>query len=111
MGEDGHTASLFPGSPCLEETTAPVAAPYVEKLRAHRLTLTPSVLNNARNVMFLVAGAGKAETLHQVLEGEHRPAELPAQLVRPISGSLTWLADEAAARRLRKQEARGRIRR
>jgi 6-phosphogluconolactonase len=100
MGEDGHTASLFPGSTALHEKTEPVAAPYVEKLRAHRLTLTPPVLNSARHVIFLVDGAEKADTLRRVLEGRHQPRELPSQIVRPTSGSLTWLVDEAAARRL-----------
>jgi 6-phosphogluconolactonase len=107
MGENGHTASLFPANPALDERTALVAAPYVEELRAHRLSLTAPVLNNARNVIFLVAGAGKAETLRRVLEGERRPTELPAQLVRPTSGALTWLVDEEAARRLGGRQARG----
>jgi 6-phosphogluconolactonase len=87
-----------------------VAAPYVEKLGAHRLTLTPPVLNNARNVIFLVAGAAKAETLRGVLEGERRPTELPAQLVRPTSGGVYWLVDEDAARRLSRRDPHDRMR-
>lgn len=101
MGDDGHTASLFPGSAALDERSALVAAPYVEKLAAYRLTLTPPVLNNARNAIFLVAGATKAERLREVLEGDERPKELPAQVVRPTAGTLTWLVDEEAARLLR----------
>jgi 6-phosphogluconolactonase len=108
MGEDGHTASLFPGSPALNERTTLVAAPYVDKLGVHRLTLMPPVLNNARNVIFLVAGASKAETLRKVLEGEGRSQELPARLVRPAAGSLTWLVDEEAARRLSRWQAQRR---
>ncbi|MFQ5343781.1 MAG: 6-phosphogluconolactonase, partial [Anaerolineae bacterium] len=86
MGSDGHTASLFPGSDVLHERTRLVAAHYVEKLRAHRLTLTPAVINNAALVVFLAAGGGKSETLHRVLQGPYVPDELPAQLVRPSNG-------------------------
>jgi 6-phosphogluconolactonase len=111
MGGDGHTASLFPGSPILDEKAEPVAAPYVEKLRAHRLTLTPPVLNNARHVIFLVAGAEKADTLRRVLEGPHQPRELPSQIVCPTAGSLTWLVDEDAAHRLSGRQTHGTARR
>ncbi|MFQ5857885.1 MAG: 6-phosphogluconolactonase [Anaerolineae bacterium] len=97
MGGDGHTASLFPDSEVLHEQTRLVAAHYVEKLAAHRLTLTPPVINNATRVVFLVAGKDKAETLHHVLEGPYDPDRLPAQLVQPTHGHLVWLVDEAAA--------------
>ncbi|MBC6936581.1 MAG: 6-phosphogluconolactonase [Chloroflexi bacterium] len=99
MGRDGHTASLFPHTPALRERTrravanfyAPVEPPW-------RITLTLPVIN-AAGVIFLVSGADKAETLRQVLEGEYKPDDLPAQLVRPAGGSL-WLVDTAAARLL-----------
>ena len=97
LGPEGHTASLFPGSPALEETRALVAAPYVEKLSAHRITLTPPVINAAREVQFLVAGAGKAAIVGQILHAQHDPNELPAQIVAPRPGKLVWLLDEAAA--------------
>jgi len=97
MGSDGHTASLFPGAEVLHEQTRLVAAHYVEKLKAYRLTLTPPVINNAALVVFLVAGAGKAETLRRVLQGPYVPDELPAQIVRPANGHLVWMVDEAAA--------------
>ena len=100
MGIDGHTASLFPGSPALRERARLVCAPWVERLRAHRITLTPPVLNHAACALFLVAGGDKADTLRAVLHGEVRPDRLPAQVVRPIRGELLWLVDEAAARRL-----------
>lgn len=99
LGPEGHTASLFPGSPALKETQALVAAPYVEKLGAHRITLTPPVINAAREVQFLVAGAGKAAIVGQILHAPHDPNELPAQIVAPSPGKLVWLLDEAAAAR------------
>ena len=102
LGEDGHTASLFPGNPVLEDATHLVAAPYVEKLKAYRLTLTLPVLNNAANVAFLVAGAGKGAILKRVLEEESEADLLPAQRVRPSHGRLWWFVDEAAAGDLRR---------
>ncbi len=103
MGNDGHTASLFPGSAALHEETRPVVAvtAHYQDRPAHRVTLTPPAINAARQVFFLVAGAAKAETLQAVLEG---PAErLPAQFIRPTSGQITWLVDSAAASRLRRR--------
>lgn len=100
MGSDGHTASLFPGSDALEERTKWVTAHYVEELDTHRLTLTLPVINNAARVVFLVAGEGKAETLHRVLEGPYVPEDLPAQYVRSRDGELTWLLDESSASKL-----------
>ncbi len=100
MGPDGHTASLFPGSPALEERTAWVAPNFAARLNSFRLTLTLPVLNAAAQVIFLVAGADKAETLREVLEG---PAgQFPAQRVKPASGRLSWFLDESAARWLKK---------
>jgi 6-phosphogluconolactonase len=97
MGDDGHTASLFPGSRALRETSAWVAANWVEKLGQFRVTLTAPAINRAARVAFVVAGAGKAAALREVVKGEYDPARLPAQLVRPASGRLEWLVDEAAA--------------
>ena len=100
LGDDGHTASLFPESPALEETAAWAAANWVEKLGAYRLTLTAPAINHAAHVMFVVTGAGKAERLREVLEGERAPRSLPAQLIRPASGVLEWYVDRAAASKL-----------
>jgi len=96
MGEDGHTASLFPGSEALRDTSHLVAAPRVETLSSCRITLTPRVFNNAACVMFLVTGSGKARTLRDVLEGEYEPDRLPAQIIRPLQGDLLWIVDRAA---------------
>ncbi len=101
MGADAHTASIFPHSPLLkDEETRLVAAPYVEKLRAHRLTLTLRVLNGARHVMFLAAGREKAAPLRKVFASTEKDEELPARWVRPRAGELLWLIDEEAAQSL-----------
>ncbi len=100
MGKDGHTASLFPGSVALHETERWVVAVFAEALQAWRITLTPPVLNSARQLSFLVAGKSKAERLQEVLEGEPRPELLPAQIIQPRNGQVTWLIDRAAAARL-----------
>jgi 6-phosphogluconolactonase len=98
LGPDGHTASLFPGTAALQEQSAWVRANYVEKLKMYRLTLTLPVVNAARQVVFLVAGEGKADVLRQVLEGP--TGRFPAQRIRPVEGGLSWYVDKAAAKLL-----------
>ena len=100
LGTEGHTASLFPGSPALHEQERWVAAPFVEKLNTHRVTLTPPVLNAAREVQFLAAGKDKAAIVRDILHAPHNPTELPAQIVAPTDGRLVWLLDTAAAQAL-----------
>lgn len=106
MGGDGHTASLFPFTAALEETEKTAVENRVEKLNAWRFTLTFPLINNAENVMFLVTGEDKAETLKEVLKGEFQPARLPSQNVEPTGGNLFWLVDEAAARFLDRKNRR-----
>jgi 6-phosphogluconolactonase len=101
LGEEGHTASLFPGSPLLAEARHLAGAVWVASHRAWRITLTPPVLDRAATVIFLVSGAAKAAALAAVLEGERRPELYPAQAVAPIDGRLLWLVDRAAAQELR----------
>jgi 6-phosphogluconolactonase len=96
MGDDGHTASLFPGTPALQETTRLVAANYVEKLKTDRITLTFPVLNNAANVVFLVCGAGKAEIMQEVFSADNN-RDCPASSIHPTHGRLLWIADREAA--------------
>jgi len=96
MGPDGHTASLFPGTAALREKKRLVAANFVPRLNAHRITFTPLLINAASHVLFLVAGIDKADVLRAVLEGEFEPDVFPAQLVKPAQGQLTWLVDRAA---------------
>jgi 6-phosphogluconolactonase len=97
MGLDGHTASLFPGNPALSEVSRLFISTHVPQQKTNRLTMTVPVLNAAAHVMFLAVGAGKAETLREVLEGDHQPSVLPAQFVRPEDGRVTWLLDRSAA--------------
>ena len=101
MGADGHTASLFPGSQALDERTAWVVPAFAARLNSFRLTLTLPVLNAAAHVIFLVAGADKAESLRQVREGPE--GRFPAQLIQPARGSLSWFLDESAAKKLKRQ--------
>jgi len=97
MGADGHTASLFPGTPALSEATLWVMATSVPTLGTHRLTLTLPVLNAAAEVIFLVSGAEKAKALATVLGDSPAALLLPAQLVRPVLGDVWWYVDQAAA--------------
>ncbi len=96
MGADGHTASLFPGTKALQETEKIVCVNYVEKLNSNRLTFTFPLINNAANIIFLVAGADKADALHEVLNGAPNPEKFPSQSVKPQNGELCWLIDEKA---------------
>ena len=105
LGSDGHTASLFPGSAALAESSKWVCPNYVEKLQMHRLTLTYPVLNAASEIVFLVAGEGKSEILRQVLEGGREPKRFPAQGIQPVEGGLNWYLDRAAAQHLRKNHS------
>jgi len=100
MGDDGHTASLFPGSPVdVTSPTVAVTANYQDR-PAKRVSLTPLVFNTARCVVFLAVGKEKAETLAKILNGEYHPQLLPAQRIRPTDGEIIWLIDEAAAVKL-----------
>lgn len=100
MGDDGHTASLFPGTQALYEQDRRAVANFVEKLGVWRITLTASFINAAATVLFLVAGASKAERLQQVLHDPYQPDLLPVQMVRPVHGRLVWIVDSAAASQL-----------
>ena len=107
MGDDGHTASLFPNTDALAENQKLAVANFVPKIDATRLTLTPPVLNAAREILFLVGGPGKADTLEAVLEGPELPAIFPAQMIRSSlpDSQLTWLVDEDAGARLHRRVA------
>lgn len=97
LGEDAHTASLFPGSNLLREQERWAAEVYVPSRASWRISLTPPLLNSARRTCFLITGAEKQWAVQHVLYGTYRPARYPAQIVRPTSGDLLWLMDEAAA--------------
>lgn len=103
LGDDGHTASLFPHTAAVNERQRLVAANYVPQHAAWRITFTAPLINAARNVGFLVTGQDKAGALAQVLQGPHRPEVYPAQLVKPSPGELAWLVDEAAASKMNEE--------
>ena len=97
LGDNRHTASLFPGDSVIHETQRMVAGVKVDAEPRNRLTVTPPVINNAQRVMFLVAGQGKAAAVKDVLEGPRDPDKFPAQIVAPHDGELIWILDKAAA--------------
>ena len=99
IGEDGHTASLFPGSNALTETSRRVVANWVEKFKTFRITFTFPVLNHAAEVAFLVSGADKAQILNEIISPGAR--KYPTQSVQPENGRLLWLVDQDAGSLLR----------
>ena len=98
LGDDGHTASLFPQTKAVRMTDPDqwVAANFVPALGSWRLTFTPTLINAAANISFLVTGEEKQQRLHQVMTGRYQPTVLPAQIVNPRKGTLTWFVDQAA---------------
>ena len=103
LGDDGHTASLFPGTPGIRENSRwAVSVKHTEPPLplVDRVTFTPPLINAAANVTFLVTGAAKAERLRQVLRDPYSPDTLPAQVVRPKDGKLFWFLDEAVAAKI-----------
>jgi 6-phosphogluconolactonase len=100
MGEDGHTASLFPGSSIdISEPTMPITAHYQDR-PANRVTLTAVVLNSARMIAFMAVGEKKAQTFAEVLSDRYNPDLYPAQRIQLADGELIWFVDEAAASKL-----------
>ncbi|MGA7343515.1 MAG: 6-phosphogluconolactonase, partial [Terracidiphilus sp.] len=97
MGPDGHTASLFPHTAALSETSRLAVANHVENKDAWRITLTRPVINQGASVFFLIGGADKAQILNEVMTGPRDPERLPSQFIRPAGGILTLLLDKAAA--------------
>jgi 6-phosphogluconolactonase len=98
LGDDGHTASLFPGSPALNEKTRAVVASEAPRGVTHRITFTAPLINHAHLVVFTVAGAQKAPAVRAVLEDDTADANrYPAKLIRPVEGRVIWYLDRAAA--------------
>ena len=100
MGEDGHTASLFPYTAAVNETRHRCVANYAEKSttgKSWRITLTAPFINRSAEVMVLVEGGSKERALHEVLDGPRDPQRLPMQLIEPTRGKLVWIVDEAAS--------------
>jgi len=103
MGNEGHTLSLFPGTKALHETGRVVTRNWVGKLYTERITLTAPAANAAANIFFMVTGSDKACALKAVLEGPYEPEQLPAQMIQPTSGMISWLIDQAAGSALSKE--------
>ena len=100
LGANGHTASLFPNRSTLHERQRLVIADHVDEVNSWRVTLTAPVLNNASQITFLVIGEDKAAVVEQVIQGARDVEAMPAQLIAPVDGVLTWILDPAAASRL-----------
>ncbi len=100
LGENAHTASLFPGNPLIDDRDGIAAAAHVSAEPPWRVTLLPGVIITARHIAFLVTGEGKAEAVRQVIEEPFEPLRHPAQLTRGASDTV-WFLDAAAASRLR----------
>jgi 6-phosphogluconolactonase len=97
MGDDGHTLSLFPGTPVIHEEKKTATAFFLKEQDMFRITLTAPIVNRAARVAFLVAGAGKTNALKEVIDGDYRPDIYPSQIIKPIPGELHWFLDKAAA--------------
>jgi 6-phosphogluconolactonase len=100
LGTNGHTASLFPHQPALHDVENLVIAEYIEEVEMTRITMTVPLLNAAKEVLFISLGKDKASVLKEVITGSYDPERLPAQLIQPDPGTLTWLIDPAAAQEL-----------
>ncbi len=100
LGEDGHTASLFPGTSALGEETRLVVTSTSPKGIPTRLTFTVPLINQAKVVVFLVAGSGKASPVRGILEPAGSAVHFPGGLIRPTAGRLIWILDQAAASEL-----------
>lgn len=98
MGDDAHTASIFPGTDLVHNTKETVASVWVEKLNTNRISLTAPLINKAKNIAFITFGENKANALSHVLGDKKKNVDLyPAQLIHPINGNLAWFVDESAA--------------
>jgi 6-phosphogluconolactonase len=99
MGDDGHTASLFPGEAVLHENNKWVSAYYLESQSMHRITLTAPFINRAKEIVVITFGENKAHALNEVLYGDYDPEKYPMQLIKPLDGKLLFLTDQAAMNR------------
>jgi 6-phosphogluconolactonase len=101
LGDNSHTASLFPFTPVLHDRTPGVRAVFLEDQQVYRITLNAPLINEARHIAFLVYGEGKAIAVHHVLEDDENIEEFPAQLIEPIVGEIEWFLDNPAAAMLK----------
>jgi 6-phosphogluconolactonase len=101
LGDNSHTASLFPHTSVLNEKSLLVAGLYIAEVKMYRITFTAPLINQAVHIAFLVYGIGKAEAVRHILKEPLNIEEFPAQLIRPDHGDVTWFLDEAAASRIK----------
>jgi 6-phosphogluconolactonase len=97
MGDDGHTLSLFPGTPVVHEEKAWATSFFLKAQDMYRITLTKTIVNRAARIAFLTTGPKKRHALKEVLKGDYNPDLYPSQEIRPLNGELHWFVDEAAA--------------
>lgn len=97
LGDDAHTASLFPHTAVLNDTTPSVKANYLQDKQVYRITMNAPLINEARHIAFLVYGESKAEAVRHIMEDEEDIDNYPAQLIDSITGEVQWFLDEAAA--------------
>ncbi len=97
MGDEAHTASLFPGSDLVAEHERLVRDVYVESKQMQRISFTPVLINASKNIVFMITGAEKLPALREVIKGKYNPQLYPAQIVKPVKGELTWLIGEELA--------------
>lgn len=101
MGDDAHTASIFPGTALVHSQEETVASVWVEKLNTHRISLTAPLINQAKHIAFITFGENKANALSHVIGDKEKDYDLyPAQLINPINGHLAWFVDDKAAANL-----------
>jgi len=100
LGDNSHTASLFPYTPVLHDDSVSVKAVFLKDQDVYRITFTAPLINHAHNIAYLVYGQGKAIAVHHVIEDKRDIENYPAQLIAPTAGSLQWFVDEAAASKL-----------
>jgi 6-phosphogluconolactonase len=100
LGDNSHTASLFPHTEVLHEKSAWVSGLYIEEVSMSRITMTAPLINQSHVIVFLVYGEGKAEAVHHILKDPLNIEEYPAQLIKPLHGELYWFLDKGAAQRV-----------
>ncbi|MGV9002793.1 6-phosphogluconolactonase [Flavobacterium sp.] len=97
LGDDAHTASLFPFTPVLAETKATVISVFVKEQNQYRISMSAPLINQAKQIAFLVYGKDKATAAYEVLKGSTNKNQFPAQLIKPVHGKMHWFLDEQAA--------------
>ncbi len=105
IGDDGHTLSLFPNSPLINEEEKWVNKVYNEDQEMYRITMMPTLVNNAKQIVFMVEGESKAMVLNKIIFGNLEPLKLPSQLISPVDGELHWFLDEDAASKIKRENA------